>query len=254
MSVVGEEKSLSCKGKMSGDGGEVKVYCFPEIGAYPSPKNGSALKEASLFRPAFSSEPPKTRKGQTQGQGKVDLVGIPAGFAKEIETKAYHQGYREGEKAGMEVARKEVTPKIRNLDEALRELESIKKHFSLALEREALGLALAVAKKIVGYEVQKSGDAIIKVVREALGKVVDDTHIRVRVHPTQVQLIENARSQFADLVTNTESIIFESDQSLTPGGCLIETNFGDIDARLETQFRVIEEALAKEFQSAHENG
>ncbi len=254
MSVVGEEKSLSCKGKVAPDGGMVKVYCFPEIGAYPLPRSGSTLKETPLFRSTFAVDSPKARERQPGDGGKVDLVGVSPVSAKEIEAKAYHQGYREGQKAGMEVARKEVTPKIRDLDEALRELDRIKKEFSQALEKEALSLALAVARKVVGYEMQRNGDAIVQVIRQALGKVVDDGNIRVRVHPSQIQTIENARSEFADLVPKTETIVFEADQSLTPGGCLIETSFGDIDARLETQFQVIEEAFMTEFQSAHQNG
>lgn len=254
MSVVGEERSLSCKGKVSPDGGMVKVYCFPEIGDYPLPRNGGTVRETPLFRSTFAVDSPKGLERKAGDGGKVDLVGMSPVSAEEIEAKAYHQGYSDGREAGMEVARKEVTPKIRDLDEALRELDRIKKEFSQTLEKEALSLALAVAKKVVGYEMQRNANAIVQVIRQALQKVVDDGNIRVRVHPSQIQTIENARSEFADLVPKTETIVLEADQSLTPGGCLIETSFGDIDARLETQFQVIEEAFMAEFQSAHQNG
>lgn len=253
MSAVGEEKNLSFKEEASVGEGLVKVYCFPEIGSQAPPKNGSASRETPFFRSSFATDERPGKGRQNVPQAKVDLVGIPPAFAKEMETKAYNQGYREGEKAGMEGIRKEMGPRIRDLEEALRQMENIKKQISLTLEKETLGLALAVAKKIVGHEMKHNTQAIIKVVKEALSKVVDDNKIMVRLHPSQIQILERARGEFASLVNKVEAIGFEADPSLTPGGCVVETSFGEIDARIDRQFQVIEEAFDTEFQNAHQN-
>jgi len=40
-----------------------------------------------------------------------------------------------------------------------------------------------------------------------------------------------------------ENITIEEDSRVDPGGCVIETSFGDIDARIATQLSVIEEKI-----------
>ncbi len=50
------------------------------------------------------------------------------------------------------------------------------------------------------------------------------------------------------LVEGFEGVIFEGDESITNGGCFIETNFGDIDARIEKQLHAVEEAFKSELR------
>jgi flagellar biosynthesis/type III secretory pathway protein FliH len=43
-----------------------------------------------------------------------------------------------------------------------------------------------------------------------------------------------------------ENVTFQPEETISRGGCVIETNMGTIDARLEKQFRVIEEMFQAE--------
>ena len=42
------------------------------------------------------------------------------------------------------------------------------------------------------------------------------------------------------------NISFEADETILTGGCLIETNSGDIDARIDKQIEAVDEAFKSE--------
>ena len=44
------------------------------------------------------------------------------------------------------------------------------------------------------------------------------------------------------------SLLEKADASITGGGCLIETKMGEIDARIDRQFKVIEDLFESEFE------
>jgi flagellar biosynthesis/type III secretory pathway protein FliH len=47
---------------------------------------------------------------------------------------------------------------------------------------------------------------------------------------------------------NIDDVHLEAEDSIQSGGCLIETDRGDIDARIEKQFEAIEEAFQTQFE------
>jgi len=167
---------------------------------------------------------------------------------KEIGQQAYIEGFAKGEKDAIESGKKILEPVLNSFREALLELEKIKKEICLNAEKETVELALAIAKKIVGYEVATNKEVILRVVKEALKKVVDHERIKIRISPSDLQVCKNAKFQFSDLIDNIESITFEEDDTILDGGCVIETDSGDIDARIEKQLQVVEETFKSELQ------
>ena len=98
------------------------------------------------------------------------------------------------------------------------------------------------------HEIATNKEVVINVVKEAIKKVVDHGKIIIKVNPSDLQLINNSDRQFLNFVDNIENITFEGDETISVGGCVIETDFGDIDARIEKQFQVVEEAFKSEIQ------
>ena len=56
------------------------------------------------------------------------------------------------------------------------------------------------------------------------------------------------QTQLSRFLHNVESIRFEAEASIQSGGCLIETDMGDLDARIEKQFQAIEESFQTQFE------
>ncbi len=113
-------------------------------------------------------------------------------------------------------------------------------------------LALAIAKTVVCHEIHTNRSVVVNVIREALKNVVDLEHVKIRINPVDLALINGKEDQLLNPDGEIEKISFEEDDTIQRGGCVIETNFGDIDARIERQLRVVEETLKIELeQSAH---
>jgi len=111
-----------------------------------------------------------------------------------------------------------------------------------------LDLALAVAGKIVCNEVSANKEIILKVIKRAFSKVVDHDKIVIRISPSDLKIVEDSKSQFLEFVDNIERITIEEDKTIQDGGCVIETNLGEIDARIGKQLQAIEEVFELELQ------
>ena len=68
------------------------------------------------------------------------------------------------------------------------------------------------------------------------------------VNPDEVEYVKEKRPEFLDRISELKSITIESDPSITPGGCFMETAFGSVDARLETQLEKIAKAVERAFE------
>ncbi len=209
-----------------------RVYYFPEIPF-----------DHSLDREAVDGE-----YGFQRSMANGQFIGETRENSDEIGQKAYVDGFAKGERDALESAKRIFEPPIKSLEKALLELERVKEEICFNAEKETVELALAIAKKIVGHEVMTNRELVLRVVKEALKKVADHDRITVRINPSDLEVCRNAKFQLSDLIDNNESISFEEDDKIVRGGCVIETNLGDIDARIQKQLCVVEETFKSELQ------
>ena len=180
-------------------------------------------------------------------KGKLSLDG-PEERAARIEEEAYAQGFTKGEKDGLESGKEKLEPVLKNFREALLRLEEIRKEIYLNAEKDIVNLVLAITRKIVCHEITSNKEVILRIVKEAIKKVVDHEEIKIRISPSDLQVLKNARTELSNLVDNIQGVTFEEDETILHGGCIIETTSGDIDARIEKQLEAVEEALKSELK------
>jgi flagellar assembly protein FliH len=186
-----------------------------------------------------------SREGELiDGEGNAALE--LAGQGDTIREKIYHEGFSEGEKSGMEMERKKVQPLLNDFRQALDELGKVKRDLYRNAERQAVDLALAVARKIVCHEVSVNRELVIGVVKEALERVSDQERIKIRVSPCAGDLLRDPACELNANVQNKGGICIEEDENISSGGCVIETELGDIDARIEEQLSALEQIFKTE--------
>ena len=111
-----------------------------------------------------------------------------------------------------------------------------------AVERDVLKLAVKIAEKIIGREIEQDEAVRGEIVLTALRQARQQELMTVRVNASDLPLIEKMRERI-DAFGRARFLDFVADQTIKAGGCLIESASGTIDARLETQLRVFEKAL-----------
>ena len=151
-----------------------------------------------------------------------------------------------GEKSGTEGERKRLRTIFAAFGEAIKKLEELREDLYLNAERGAVELALAIAEKIVSHEVSVNKATLLDVLKTALEKVTDQEKITVRVNKSDLQIINEFGRQVPGLTANVKDVTIEGDDTISRGGCVIETGFGSIDARIESQLRAVEDILRLE--------
>jgi len=107
---------------------------------------------------------------------------------------------------------------------------------------ELLRLSVKIAEKIIGQEIDDRAQTKIDIVAKALSHAAAEPVVKIRVNPNDAALLRRSRRRLAPTDENT---IFEivGDPAIDREGCIIESPCGVIDARLEVQLRIIEQAL-----------
>ena len=111
------------------------------------------------------------------------------------------------------------------------------------MESSILPIALKTAKKIVGREIELSPAAMVDIVANNLKAVSQHKKIAIFVNKSDLRALEASKSRLKALFEHLESLTIQARDDIKSGGCVIETEGGIINAQLENQWRVLEQAF-----------
>ncbi|MEW5981070.1 MAG: FliH/SctL family protein [Acidobacteriota bacterium] len=176
------------------------------------------------------------------GPAREDRADVAPQATAELERQTFAAAYAEGEKAGFEAGAVRADAMLRRLGDTVRELGELRSTLSQQAERQVVQVALAIARRILQREVDTDPDLLSAMARVALDRLGDGDAIRIRLNPED-HLGINDRHDFSRVGA---PITVDSDPAVPRGGCLIESSLGFVDAGIDAQFRVIQDALARE--------
>jgi flagellar assembly protein FliH len=171
----------------------------------------------------------------------TDAAEAQSRLAK-LEREAFATAYAQGEKAGHEAGAKRADAMLRRMADTMKELEDLRQTIIRQSERQVVQLALTIAQRILRREVTVDQELTCAMARVALDRLGESSAATIRLNPEDHAVI--TASQGAAWAGRHVTV--EADPAVTRGGCLIESPFGFIDASVEAQFRVIEQALTAE--------
>lgn len=164
----------------------------------------------------------------------------------ELARREYKRGMSDGHKAGREEGRAEAKKVFDEFSGAVQ--SAIEQRESLLREAESniLELVLKIAKKLT-FDAAEINPAICsQVIKGAIDSLVDKREIAVTVHPDHLPRMQELIEDFKSLSTDIRKFTLDSDNHVGYGGCFIRTPSGDIDARLSSQFAILEDSIRAE--------
>lgn len=188
----------------------------------------------------FRAEPFVMQEIKGSGHARFGAGVLRAGS---IEKDAYEKGFSTGEKAGFEFGKKKAEALYKGLEGVLSEVSSFKESMYRASEEEVTALAIAIAKKVIQREVSLKRDIVLDSVRAALKAVVATSEVLIKVNPKDLEVINQFKGEILKGSGDVKSVSFEADEAIGRGGCVIETNYGEIDATVTGILAEIEERL-----------
>jgi flagellar biosynthesis/type III secretory pathway protein FliH len=197
----------------------------------------SELDEGSV-RPLFGPETRIVKREVVTEIGRVyDRLAAARALAEECVAQAHEQAdsirrtaHEEGRAAGW----REVLQQV-----AAAEID--RRDARVAAERDMLDLAFALAERLVGRALDRDATLFGDLVADKLEQVRGAPRVTVRVHPDQLDDLRGDPRWKSRI--DGVPVQFEADPRLTRGDCIIETERGRVDARLQTQLDEMRRAL-----------
>lgn len=177
-----------------------------------------------------------------------DIVKQAQEKAGLLEQEAYEKGFAQGEKDGLDLGEKKAVKVIENLENLFNEISRLKGNMVTRYEKEILELIFAIAGKVIHRQIGFDETVVKETVTKALYLATDKSKIVLKVSPQDFEYIESVRPEFFTQYSELKSLTVTHDPSITRGGCLLETPYGDVDARVETQLEKICQCLEEVFE------
>ncbi|MBS0622633.1 MAG: HrpE/YscL family type III secretion apparatus protein [Verrucomicrobia bacterium] len=109
--------------------------------------------------------------------------------------------------------------------------------------KKVLPIALQAAKKIVGREMTLNEATIADIVKNSLRAVAEHKRISIYCNKEDREKIEAHKEQMKELFERLESLVVQDREDVLPGGCIIETEAGIINAQWDNQWNALENAF-----------
>jgi len=147
--------------------------------------------------------------------------------------EGYDTGFEGGFRKGKESAKEEFSPFLETTQQLIGELSGFRKDMYDKVEREMVEMVISLAKKVIHFEFSTREDAVQDMIRLAVQSVLDRESMVIKIHPTDKEYAESFRPELHHMFSEIKNITFEAHSGIARGGCVVETNFGVIDARIE---------------------
>tara|TARA_Y100001934_G_C12191067_1_gene696432 strand:- start:85 stop:750 length:666 start_codon:yes stop_codon:yes gene_type:complete len=153
--------------------------------------------------------------------------------AQELQEQAREEGYQTGRSEG-----------VSELSEAVAEASSRLRQVETQLTSQLTQVTIAIARKILGRELQSSPEMVVKIVQNALSeKARQRQEISLRVNPEDFEVIRENKAQLLEVLSRAKEISIREDSEVERFGVVIETDAGTIDAQLDSQLAIFERVL-----------
>ena len=205
-------------------------------------KEPPKMPEASDVSDRFLDEGEREVLEERNKQEAQSIVSQARQEAERIKEEAKEQGMQEAKAQ----AQTEISDKIKEALETLNQAVKARKKIIKDAEAEILRLALKAAEQIIRSEVSLHRDVCLNIVSEAINRVSDREQVIVRVNREDAEYIKKHKDRISGIVDGIRSFSILEDNQIEPGGCIIETNLGYIDARINTKLTAIEETFNKQ--------
>jgi flagellar assembly protein FliH len=180
--------------------------------------------------------PPKVEGAQLaqRREERAAPAGKPPGV-QQAEAAGYAAGLARAQ-AEQQLRLAQLNAQVERFTALLGELADPLRLLDAEMERALLSLALAIGSQLARRTLRQEPAQIIAIVRECLKQLpLASREVRVRLHPEDAAVV---RAQLAP-VAGEHAWSLLDDATLTRGGCLIESEHSQLDARFESRLQAL---------------
>jgi flagellar assembly protein FliH len=219
---------------------------FPLLDSIVIDEESSVLVEEQ--EAARDGQVPVVEEGSSHTQWQ-DMSAAIAAAQKESYEQGYAQAIKDHEEQYNERLQEEcqriMKPQLEQINHLVTAVQNAWKQFSVSVENVVITLSLAAAEQVIKKEVQNDDRIILNQIREGLKRISGVEHLKLRLHPDDEKIVRQSRAELLAHVDSVRDIVVEPDETVSRGGCILESESGSIDATVETQTKKMAELLTE---------
>lgn len=179
-----------------------------------------------------------------EAEARVAELESKAGARVEAaEREAAKRGREAGRDEGFKEGRAEVERLVTRLHVILDRAMEKRAEILEQAEVQVIELVLLIAKKVVKVISENQKSVVVQNIQQALRKLKTKSDVLVRVNLADLELATEHIKDFVAMAENARKLTIVEDTTVDRGGCLIETDFGEIDARISSQLSELEDRI-----------
>lgn len=156
-----------------------------------------------------------------------------ANLQEEAYQKAYELGFEEGCNSAYAQKSDELNAQFDEFAKLTSSINRIKEELVHQNETHVMKLIYDIASRIALDHIAENQESVLHVIKKAIETAQAEENITVQVSPIQLEYIEKMKQQNGRDTEFLKKIKFEAAEQVTVGSCIVETNYGVIDARVE---------------------
>lgn len=161
----------------------------------------------------------------------------------EISSKSHDEGFEKGREEGFESGKNECERLVERIHKIIESVQNKRQEILYNTEQQIVDLVILMTRKVVKIMSDNQKSVIMSNVVQALKKVKGRGDVTLRVNLADVKLTTEHIQDFIREVENIKNIAVVEDSSVEKGGCIVETDFGAVDARIASQLSELESKI-----------
>jgi flagellar assembly protein FliH len=168
-----------------------------------------------------------------------------AGGAPSAET-VRQEAFDEGFAAGVAHAQAQLEGPASAMASAAEQLQAMRGDAAASVEPAAVELALRIAEQALGAWLVADRAVVVEVVRGALRRLVERDRVLILVNPDDLEVVRDHAARLVGELGGIEHCEVQAERRVRPGGAIVRTAEGEVDATLETKLARAREVLEHE--------
>ena len=180
----------------------------------------------------------------------VPVIEEPVGRSVSTVESVRQEAFDEGFAAGVAHAQAQLDGPASAMAVAAEQLQAMRGDAAASVEPAAVELALRIAEQALGAWLVADRGVVVEVVRGALRRLVERDRVLILVNPDDLEIVRDHASRLVGELGGIEHCEVQAERRVRPGGAIVRTAEGEVDATLETKLARAREVLEHELANA----
>lgn len=207
-------------------------------------KHGSDFIMSDVLRTTTGVEEIERLSEEQKIEEKVlDKISI---LQQDAYKKAYDLGYLEGNRKAILEKSAELEIKYGELEKLMMSLNQIKEEMIYQNEAHMIKMVFEIASRLAFDHINENQEVILKLIKKSIEDAQAEENVNVLVANEQLEFLEKIKQTEKRENEFLKKVKFVGSDTISIGSCVVETNYGVIDASIEERIS----KLWKEFKQA----